>query len=79
MPMSGLTNWTGDFKYSTAGGLCESHPQMPVQHLGAFAHRLAVERLDDMAVVDDVDAVGKTHGGGNILLDHHDGLAGLGM
>lgn len=57
-------------RFTFSGG---SNAEMAVQHLGAVAHRLAVERFDDMAVVDDIDAVRESHGGRNVLLDHHAG------
>jgi hypothetical protein len=50
---------------------------MAVQHFGLLAHGLGTERLDDVAVVDDGDAVGESHCGGNVLLHDQNGLAGL--
>src|SRR5579872_2048961 len=48
-----------------------------MQDVGLVAHRLGAEALDDVAVVDDVDAVGEAEGGGKVLLDEHDRLASL--
>ena len=50
---------------------------MAVQHFGLLAHGRGAERFHDVAVVDDVDAIGERHGGGDVLLHHQDGLAGL--
>ena len=40
-----------------------SHAEMPVQHLGGGAHRGGGQLLDDVAVVEDVDAVGQADRG----------------
>src|SRR5215471_11679661 len=55
-----------------------SHPQMPMQHLGLRAHHRRGQLFDHVAVVEHVDAVGEAHGGGDVLLDHQDGLSRLG-
>src|SRR5579883_1639134 len=59
-------------------GTTASNPQIPVQHLGAAARGLRRHLLDDMAVVDDVDARGEAHRRGDVLLDDDDRLARLG-
>ncbi len=46
-----------------------------MQYFRLLAHGRRRQSLDDMAVVDDVDAIGETHGRGDILLDDEDCLA----
>ena len=48
------------------------------QQVGLVAHRLGRQRLDDMAVVDDINAVGKRQRRRDILLYDQDGLARFG-
>src|SRR5579883_2703039 len=55
-----------------------SDAEVAMEDFGLLAQRLRRHLFDDMAVVDDVDAVGEAHGGRGVLLDDEDRLAGLG-
>jgi len=44
--------------------------EVAVQHFRLFPHLPHIEALDDVAVVDDIDAVGQCHGGGDVLLNN---------
>ncbi len=48
-----------------------------MQDLRPVTRRLRRQLFDHMAVVNDVNAIGETHRGGDILLDDHDRLARL--
>jgi hypothetical protein len=45
---------------------------MPLEHFGQVRYGLRGHCFDDVAVIDDVDAIGETHRGRNVLLHKSD-------
>src|SRR5271156_6643214 len=52
--------------------------QIPGHDVAGGVERLDRPVIDDMAVIEDVAALGHSQRGGDVLLHHHDGLALLG-
>ena len=62
---------------STKSALANLDAEMTMQKPRLGAHRLGRHQFDDMAVIDDVNAIGERHRGRDILLHDHDSLPGI--